>query len=74
MAKQALRRVEIKKGRNGWTAKTKNGRAFATGRTKAALVKKAASEGPQERHAAQTRTAGAAIGRSWTCLTVMRAP
>ena len=44
MAKQALRRVEIKKGRNGWTAKTKNGRAFATGRTKAALVKKAAAK------------------------------
>ena len=44
MAKQALRRVEIKKGRNGWTAKSKNGRAFATGRTKAAVVKKAAAK------------------------------
>jgi hypothetical protein len=44
MAKQKPRRIEVKKGRNGWTAKTKNGRAFATGNTKAAVVKNAAAK------------------------------
>jgi len=44
MAKQNLRRIEIKKSRNGWTAKTKNGRAFATGNTKAAVVENAAAK------------------------------
>jgi hypothetical protein len=44
MAKQDLRRIEVKKSRNGWTAKTKNGRAFATGSTKAAVVKNAAAK------------------------------
>ena len=44
MAKQKLRRIEVKKGRKGWTAKTKNGRAFATGNTKAAVVKNAAEK------------------------------
>jgi hypothetical protein len=44
MAKQKLRRIEVKKGRNGWTAKSKNGRAIATGSTKAAVVKKAAAK------------------------------
>ena len=59
MAKQALRRVEIKKGRNGWTAKAKNGRAFATGRTKASLVKKAAAKARKSTRPMSLRIRGA---------------
>ena len=44
MAKQSLRRIEVAKSRNGWTAKTKSGRSFATGGTKAAVVKNAAAK------------------------------
>jgi hypothetical protein len=44
MAKQALRKVEVVQGRDGWVARSKNGRAFATGTTKAKVVKNAATK------------------------------
>lgn len=58
MAKQNLRRIEVKKGRSGWTAKTKNGRAFATGDTKAAVVKNAAAKARKSRRPVSLRIHG----------------
>jgi hypothetical protein len=44
MAKQEMRRVDVKKSRNGWSATIKSGGAFATGETKAAVIKNAAAK------------------------------
>ena len=44
MAKQSLRRIDVKKSRNGWSAKTESGRPFAIGDTKAAVIKNAAAK------------------------------
>jgi hypothetical protein len=43
VANPKTRRIEVKKSRNGWSAKTKNGRAYATGGTKSEVVEKAAA-------------------------------
>jgi len=43
MAKQQLRRVEVRRRETGWVAEEKGGRPIVEARTKAAVVKKAAA-------------------------------
>jgi hypothetical protein len=44
MSKQKLRRIDVVRTRDGWVAETRNGRTFATGDTKRAVVNDAATK------------------------------
>jgi hypothetical protein len=68
MAKQAMRKVEVTQGRDGWVAKTKSGRSFATGTTKAKVVKNAAAKARNSTRPVTLRIRGrdGRIQEEWT--------